>query len=267
MYARARPDLAIYDAEKTADKTKPVLWRDNNGLYWMDPASKDVWDYNISVAKDALYRGFDEINFDYIRFPSDGNILNASFPVWDETTPEQTIIKSFFTYLRSKLSGQKISADLFGQVTTNADDMGIGQLLENAFENFDYISPMLYPSHYIDGFMGFDNPAEHPYEIINYSLATAQAREDAYLKKLQEMPAQQNQSPEASVAPKTAITEVPNLAKFRPWLQDFNMGADYTSDMVRLEIQATQASLGTNYKGFMLWSPSNIYTEGAVIKP
>ena len=259
IFASARPELAVYNATETLDKNKLVLWKDNNGLYWLDPASKDVWDYNISLAKDALYHGFDEINFDYIRFPSDGDIMNAGFPVWDEKTPAQTIIKNFFQYARTRLAGERISADLFGQTTTNHDDMGIGQLLENAFENFDYISPMLYPSHYINGFLGFDNPAEHPYEIINYSLATAQAREGAYLKKLQEIPAQQNQPPEANAAPKTAITEVPNLAKFRPWLQDFNMGADYTSDMVKLEIKATQDALGANYNGFMLWSPSNVY--------
>lgn len=228
-YAKARPDLAIYNRNKPE-----TLWKDNNGLSWLDPASKDVWDYNISLAKDVFYHGFDEVNFDYVRFPSDGNVGNMGFPVWDEKAPKAQIIKGFFSYLRAGLANEKISVDLFGQTTTNTDDMGIGQVIENAFENFDYVSPMVYPSHYINGFMGFANPAEHPYEIVNYSMSTALAREKV----------------------KTALLPV---AKLRPWLQDFNMGADYTADMVKQEIKAVEDSLASEYNGFMLWNPSNIY--------
>jgi len=193
------------------------------------------------LAKNGFYHGFDEINFDYIRFPSDGKTQNMNFHFWDENTTKAGALKGFFEYLRQELVGEKISIDLFGQVTTNRDDMGIGQLLEYAFESFDYISPMVYPSHYVDGFMGFGNPADYPYEIVKYSMETALTREKAY-------------------------SDIP-LAKFRPWLQDFNMGAYYTADMVRAEIRATQDALGDNYNGFMLWNPSNIYTQGAVLKP
>jgi hypothetical protein len=251
-YSKARPDLAIYNKAETTDLSKPVLWQDNNGLSWMDPSSKEVWDYDISLAKDAFYHGFDEVNFDYVRFPSDGKVGNMGFPVWAGKNFKSETIKEFFQYLRFSLSNEKISADLFGQTTVNKDDMGIGQIIENAFENFDYISPMVYPSHYINGFMGFTNPAEHPYEVIIYSMLNALIREKVFLQKL--------------TAENNGVSEF-SLAKFRPWLQDFNMGANYSADMVAQEIKATQDSLGSDFSGFMLWNPSNIYTAGAVLKP
>jgi hypothetical protein len=228
-FAKIHPELAIYDKEKK------VLWKDNNGQAWLDPASKDVWDYEISLAKDALENhGFDEINFDYVRFPSDGKIKNMGFPVWDGKTLKADVIKSFFEYLRNNLRDAKISVDVFGQTTINTDDMGIGQIIENAFANFDYVCPMLYPSHYANNFDGFLNPAEHPYEIVKYSLGGALVRKNILVE---------------------------NKSKIRPWLQDFNMGADYTPEMVQQEIKATQDSLGNNYAGFMLWNPNNIYTR------
>ena len=111
--------------------------------------------------------------------------------------------------------------------------MGIGQVIENAFENFDYVSPMVYPSHYANGFMGFANPAEHPYEIIKYSMDTALARENSFLTQ-QDLAKHRPGSPAADL--QASILFRPSLiplAKFRPWLQDFNMGADYTADMVK----------------------------------
>jgi len=271
-YAKARPNLAVYDVEKTKDILQPVLWQDNNGLSWLDPASQEVWDYNISIAKDAFYHGFDEINFDYIRFPSDGKIENMGFPIWGWKAYRVSVIKKFFAYTRQQLIGEKISADLFGQTTTNTDDMGIGQIIENAFENFDYISPMIYPSHYINGFMSFVNPAEHPYEVISYSMVTAQSRESNFLKKRQVTLASGTNgskvlSSELKLLDPMPAPVVAPLAKFRPWLQDFNMGADYTAEMVKLEIKATQDALGSDYAGYMLWNPSNVYTQGALLKP
>ena len=167
------------------------------------------------------------------------------FSVYDGKEAKANVIKDFFQYVRISLPGQKISVDLFGQTTTNTDDMGIGQLLENAFENFDYIAPMVYPSHYIDGFDSFAKPAEHPYDVVSYAMGTAVSREANYKTKNQ------------------TTTE---LAKFRPWLQDFSLGTNYTSDMVKAEIKATQDSLGDSYAGFMLWNAGNKYTTGAVLK-
>ncbi|MCX6723426.1 MAG: hypothetical protein NT094_05195 [Candidatus Staskawiczbacteria bacterium] len=255
VYSKARPELAIYDKSKKIqsadgypDLSSSVSWQDNHGLSWLDPASKEVWDYDISLAKDAFYHGFDEVNFDYVRFPSDGNTKNMGFPFWDGKKEKSEVIKEFFTYTRQQLSTEKISVDLFGETTINTDDMGIGQIIEDAFYNFDYISPMVYPSHYANGFQGFTNPAERPYEVIKYSMDSALAREKAYYNKL----LTENQPTFAKASA--------DKTKFRPWLQDFNMGAIYDADMVGQEIKATQDSLGNNFVGFMLWNPSNIYT-------
>ncbi len=279
-FSRARPGLAVYDKSQTlqldSGKTDPsqiVLWQDNHKLSWLDPASKEVWDYNISLAKDAFYHGFDEINFDYVRFPSDGKMENVGFPVWDEKTPMAETIKEFFQYVRINLSGKKLSVDLFGQTTVDKKDMGIGQIIENAFENFDYVSPMVYPSHYVNGFIGFNNPAEYPYEVIKYSMDSALNRKKIFLQQKYDLLTQTSKVVDFSAVIVELQTEgfVPTpamvpLAKFRPWLQDFNMGADYTADMVKAEIQATQDALGNDYNGFMLWNPSNIYTQGAISK-
>jgi hypothetical protein len=277
IYSKARPELAVYDKDKMAvsagseqlNLLQPVIWQDNKGLSWLDPASKEAWNYNVSLAKDVFYHGFDEVNFDYIRFPTDGKKENMGFPFWDEKTPKADVLKEFFNYTRHELAGEKISVDLFGQTTTNTDDMGIGQLLENAFENFDYISPMVYPSHYAVNFLNFANPADHPYEIIKYSMATALSREEIFLKQRQDLAAKSNQTPvsPASLNAATSALDTLPLAKFRPWLQDFDMGADYNADMVKQEIKATQDSLGESFNGFMLWNPSNIYTQEAILKP
>jgi hypothetical protein len=127
------------------------------------------------------------------------------------------------------------SADIFGLTTTDTSDLGIGQLLESALDNFDYISPMVYPSHFADGTYGIAKPAEKPYEIISIAMkkAVARAEEHGVLKD-----------------------------KLRPWLQDFDLGARYTPEMVRAQIQATYDSGLTSW---MLWDPANSYTEKALL--
>jgi hypothetical protein len=254
LYSKARPNLAIYNRTETVAQNKLVLWQDRNRLSWMDPSSKDVWDYNISLAKEASARGFDEINFDYVRFPSDGKVGETGYPAWDGIKVKADVINEFFHYLRNNLPGEKLSVDLFGQTTTNKDDMGIGQLLEDSFETFDYVSPMVYPSHYVKGFLGFGNPAEHPYDMVKYAMSTALNRMVAFETKRAGL---------AINAGETSSKAVP-LAKFRPWLQDFDMGANYTSEMIRAEIGATKDALGSTYNGFMLWNAANRYTQGAV---
>ena len=232
--AKARPDLAIHD-------------KSLGNLSWVDPASKEVREYNISIAKNALSYGFDEINFDYIRFPSDGSIGNMEFPFWDKKTPMRSIIKEFFEEIREAMPDEKLSIDLFGYSAVSNDDMGIGQVLEDSFDYFDFIAPMIYPSHFKDGFIGYSNPAEYPYEVIKYSMQQALKKYTAYYDK--------HQSTEELTMNKT---------KFRPWLQDFNMGADYTAEMVKAEIKAVADVLGQDFNGFMLWNASNIYTVEAI---
>ncbi len=255
ILAHARPDMAVHDGTKMVSTSSAAfadaasLWHDEGGLNWMDPASRGVWEYVAAIAKDAVGRGFDEVNFDYVRFPSGGSLGTAKYPSWDQKTPRHVVLKNFFEYMRNELRGAKISADLFGFTTFRKDDLGIGQEIEDAFPYFDYLAPMVYPSHYGVGFLGYKNPASYPYEVITYSLKAAEARRETLLN-----------------ATSTRVSGT-SIAKLRPWLQDFELdGVSYDAAMIEKEIQATKDSLPKDYAGFMMWSPTNVYTEAAGIK-
>jgi len=247
VLAEKRPELAV-KSKKTGK-----IWKDRKGLAWLDPASPEVWNYILILAKEADSRGFDELNFDYIRFPSDGDLNDLVFPFYDEKKPMAGIIKEFFQYLSSNLrpGGVKISADLFGLSTINKDDLGIGQVIEDAAFYFDFVCPMVYPSHYASGFLGYQNPAAYPYEVIKYSMENA-------VKRLAALNLAQAATSSAVVSP----TPFPKIAQLRPWLQDFDLGADYNEKMVRLEKQAVVDAGVSN--GWMLWDPKNIYTTAAL---
>lgn len=245
ILAKAHPEWALISS------STGKVWKDQKGIPWMDPAAEPVWDYNVSIAKDAFRRGFDEVNFDYVRFASDGNLKNIKYPVWDEKSLKTTVIKNFFSYLRKNLPEAKISADLFGLATVNEDGLGIGQIIENAYKYFDYVSPMVYPSHYAPGFIGYKNPAEYPYEVIRYSLDKAFSRLENYSS--------------------STNLEVSLKSKLRPWLQDFDLGATYGPEMVKREIQAVEDSLNNAsssraFAGWLLWDPTNVYTAAALQK-
>jgi len=234
VLAFAKPELAVRQKTDTS-----LIWLDNSGLSWVDPASKESWSYNTAIAKDALSQGFDEINFDYIRFPTDGDLQNMSFPFWDGMTPKNLIIREFFKYLRKELPKAVLSVDLFGLTTVNKDDLGVGQIIEYGYESFDYVCPMVYPSHYAPGFKGYENPADYPYEVIEFSMQRALKRMKDYNQEYQKN------------------------AKLRPWIQDFDLRAEYNKEQVRLEIDAILNSLGEDFSGFMVWNSENIYTTEA----
>jgi len=238
----ARPDLALH-----ASSTKG-LWHDRKGLMWLDTAAQEVWDYNISVAKEILARGFDEVNFDYVRFASDGNMSDVTYPYWDGRMPRSKVVSNFFKYIRESLPDSKLSVDIFGLVTIAADDLGIGQYFEDALPYFDAIAPMVYPSHYSKGFNGYQNPADHPYEVVKYSLDFAVRRMKDFM---------------------LYASTTPMQVKLRPWLQDFDLGANYDAAKVRAEIQAVIDSASSSpelFDGWMLWDPNNVYTSGALIE-
>ncbi|MFH1978918.1 MAG: putative glycoside hydrolase [Patescibacteria group bacterium] len=228
---KKRPDLAV----KTLSGE---VWKDYKGITWLDPTNREVWDYMIRIAKESEMVGFDELNFDYIRFPSDGNMKDISYDHFDGTVPKAVAIRDFFEYLYFHLEdlGVPLSADLFGMTTTNSDDLNIGQILEYAAPYFDYIAPMVYPSHYPRGFLGYKNPAEYPYEVVNFAMVKG-------VEKLIN----------ASTSP----------LKLRPWIQDFDLGATYDASMVRKQIQATYDAGLTSW---MLWSAANKYTRGALLE-
>lgn len=240
VLAKSHPEWALKSV-KTGG-----LWKDNKGLAWMDAASRDVWDYNIAIAKDAQSRGFDEINFDYVRFPSDGSLKSVVYPVWDGKEERAETIRRFFSYVREKMGSAVLSADLFGISTVNPDDLGIGQIIENAYPYFDYVCPMTYPSHYAAGFMNFKKPATHPYEVLKYSMENARLRLEGKKSSAGE--------PRGN----------PQLfrAKLRPWLQVFDLGATYTREMVDLQVKGVKDALGSSsaYAGYLYWDPKNTYT-------
>jgi len=255
ILAKAHPEWAIHSKTKCQSSNincqmlSSTLWLDHKGLAWMDPAAKEVWDYNVAIGKDALNRGFDELNFDYIRFASDGFIGDMGFPVWNEIIPKQEVIKNFFKYLREQFSDAKISADLFGQATIDKNDLGIGQIIEDAYAYFDYICPMVYPSHYAKMFLGYKNPANYPYEVVKYSM-------DSALQKIGNW--------KLEIGNSLAINKSPKL---RPWLQDFDLGADYDAEKVKKQIQGVYDSASStpeSINGWMLWNPSNVYTSEAL---
>lgn len=255
LLAEARPDLAVQDSRSSLED--PTPWKDRKGISWVDSSSREVWDYNIAVARDAIAHGFDEINFDYIRFPSDGNLETMRFSSWDKTRPMHEVIREFFAYLHERVNEVPISADLFGLTTTAMDDLGIGQVIEDAYEYFDFVSPMVYPSHYAPGSYGYAKPALYPYEIVYGSLLGAMKR----LYPPSVLIASSTTSTTQEIAPEKKF-----IAKLRPWLQDFDLGADYTADMIQAQIRATRDATKDDYVGYMLWAPSNVYTQGGIIE-
>jgi len=221
------------------------IWRDKNSTAWLDPFNKNSWAYNIDIAKEAAKIGFDEIQFDYVRFPADGKVKELSYNKPGNTLDLTTPIDSFLSKAKSEMAqlGVPVSADIFGIVTTNIGDIEkIGQSLESVSKNVDFISPMVYPSHYGFGEYKVKKPDFEPYRIVYKSLSTANQR----LKKVKE-----------------------NHAKIRPYLQDFSASwlgkgnyKKYTAEDVRAQIKAVYDS---GLEEWILWNASNKYTEAALI--
>lgn len=250
----SRPDLAV--KKRTATSTP---WQDRNGIQWIDASAKDHWDYIVALAHDSWGIGFDEINFDYIRFPSDGDMKDIYFP-FSGTKDKSGVMESFFSYLKEHLSDidVKMSADLFGMTTTNKDDLGIGQVLEKAMPYFDFIDPMVYPSHYADNFANFGDPNKHPYEVVEYSLKKGVERALATSTRISTLLGE----PIASTTPPLFTKPAYDKQIMRPWLQDFNYPVPYTPEMVRTQIQATYDN---GLSSWILWDAANRYTRSALL--
>lgn len=248
---KVKPDLALH---KKSDGT---VWKDKKGLAFLDPANKDVWDYNIALASASYELGFDEINFDYIRYPSDGNVKDIDYKLTTKAdgtiTTRAENIEAFMKFvneqLRIKHPEIKTSADLFGLVTTEKTDMGIGQVLEKALPYFDYIGPMIYPSHYAKGEYGIAIPATKPYETVMKAL-------DGAKKKIDAIDADMNVS--------EVVKAHVQYSQIRPWIQDFSIGGvTYTADMIKAQMKAVYDS---GLDSWMMWDPSNKYTTAAYTK-
>ncbi len=233
ILAHARPDLAIIDTRTE----KP--WMDNERLAWVDPFREEVWDYNIEIAKEAARKGFDEVQFDYVRFPTDGRLGAARYSKTNSKETRLPTVAGFLARARRELGpmGVYVAADVFGYTAFNENDTDIGQRIEELAPHLDYICPMVYPSGYHVGIPGYRNPVANPYAVVHESVRLIRKR--------------------------AAGTQV----RVRPWLQDFK---DYAFDRRVFgvtEIRAQMKGAGdAGSAGWMLWNPRNDYT-GAALGP
>lgn len=228
--ARKRPDLAIRDS------TTGGTWKTVNGIGWVNATKPAVWEYLTGIALEAASLGFDEVQYDYVRFPSDGNIDAIDLGAPNTLAVRTKAIQDFLATAHDALTqvGVALSADIFGIAMWDTNDNGIGQQLENLAPAVDYLSPMIYPSHFALGSIGFDIPNDHPYEVILESLKRGGARFADSKRKL------------------------------RPWLQDFSygVGITYGPKEVRAQIQAT---IDYGASGWLLWNARNEFTEAALL--
>lgn len=246
-YTKLHPDAAVQSA-----KINPGMpWKDHKGLSFIDVSHRPYWDYVVELSRVSYEEfGFDEINYDYIRYPSDGPMSDARF-----INPNKAeAVELFFAYLHSKVEpmGIVMSADLFGYVTVLSDDLGIGQQLERALPYFDYVMPMVYPSHYNKGFAGLKNPNGDPYTVIYKSMAEAVRRTVSTTTPVKTITGQ----PIASTSPALFTKESFAAGKMRPWLQDFDYGKDYTVADIDAQIRGTYDSGLTSW---IFWDAGNKY--------
>ncbi|MFO8059492.1 MAG: putative glycoside hydrolase [Bacillota bacterium] len=225
--AAARPDLAVQHRDGG-------LWRDRTGTAWLDPHSREAWQYCIDIAVEVAEAGFPEVQFDYVRFPTDGAVSSARYTWADEGVSGADVITAFLEEAQWALAGvgAASSVDVFGLVTTVTDDMRIGQNWERLVEVVDYISPMVYPSHYGPNIYGLPVPNEAPYETVWHAMRDALER----------------------TTDRDAI--------IRPWLQDFSWGYRYGPAEVRGQIDAAYE---WGIDSWLLWNAGGVYTRGALL--
>jgi hypothetical protein len=207
-------------------------WTDFKGLSFTNPYNREVWEYLVQVAEDAARHGFREIQFDYVRFPSDGKISEAVYP--GENSSKEDAIAAFLAFAKPRLEklGVWVSADVFGLTVHVKDDMGIGQQVEKISQNVDIVCPMVYPSHYDNGSYGIDSPNKDPYNTVVKAMKDTKER--------------------------LAGTG----AMGRPWLQDFSLlGVKYGVAEVKAQIKAAEEM---GFTEWILWNASVSYTEGAL---
>ncbi len=220
--APVRLDLALHNSATGG------IWTTNQGLGWMDPTDRDAWDYPLDLAVEACELGFDEIQFDYVRFPTDGDLSIIQYD--DPTTSASERIATVDTFLeeagnRLHPLGCAVSADVFAIVLSVTDDQMLGQRPEELSWSVDAISPMIYASHYGNGWLGFDNPVDHPDAVIANALDGG-------------------------------IPKMAGGAVLRPWLQ----GWGYTE----AQIKGSIAEAEKRGVGWMLWHSSSDHLMGSL---
>ncbi len=217
------PELAI----KRSDGSS---WRNDAGLGWTNPYDRRVWDYNVSIAEVAARAGFDEIQFDYVRFPSDGDVDDVVYPGKTGKAPGW-VIAEFVHYATKRLKplGVRVSTDVFGLAATR--ELGIGQVPRRLARYVDAMYPMVYPSHFGAGEYNLDDPNASPGATVHYSLVH-------FRRELRR-----------------------GKAQLIPWLQDFSYGREYGRADVLAQIDAARR---VGVRGYLLWNPLGVYTPGAL---
>ena len=224
VLAQAKPEWAIIDTRTG----KP--WIDNEKLAWVDPFREEVWNYDIAIAKEAASKGFDEVQFDYVRFPTDGDLSQAVFPGARKEPYSATLLRFLSAATRALHPLHvNVSADVFGLAATH--DLGIGQVPRRLGAHLDAVYPMVYPSHYSPGEYGIQDPSAYPGRIVAHSLLDFRR---------------------ALRGERTRIV---------PWLQDFSVGRTYTLIEVSDQIAAERRQ---HAGGFLLWNPEGLYTLDAL---
>jgi hypothetical protein len=223
ILSQARPALAV----RTRDGG---VWRNDAGLGWTNPYDRRVWDYNVAIGRAAARAGFDEIQFDYVRFPSDGPIESAVFRGAAGRDPGWTIAR-FVHYAAKRLraEGVRVTVDLFGLSATR--DLGVAQFPRRLARFVDAVYPMVYPSHYNAGEYGLARPVDVPGATVARSLADFKKRMRG------------------------------SKALLIPWLEDFSFSGDVSPEHVRAQITAARRQ---GAKGYLLWNPLGEYTEGVL---
>lgn len=273
FYTKEHPELAVKRASDGG------VWKDRKGLSFIDVGAHPYWDHVVLLSRDAYNIGFDELNFDYVRYPSDGNMQDIAFPLSMQSeykSDKQANLEAFFQYLNEKLDDESLfadmrhedtgrasstpytSVDLFGMTTTNTDDLSIGQVIERAAAHFDFVAPMVYPSHYPNSFLGLGNPNDHPYKVVNYAMQGGVNR----MLSTTTVVAGFAHTRIGTSTPALYAKPAYSADKLRTWIQDFDYGGDYDATDVQNEIQA---SYDAGVKSWMIWAPSNIYTRAALL--
>ena len=207
-------------------------WLDKEGLAWVNAHNKDVWDYNLGVADELVKMGFEEIQWDYVRFPEPYRSLPKQvFP--GATLSKPDALSAFLKTAQERLSKQNVrnTADIFGLVTTVKGPLEVGQWWEKISPHVDVVLPMVYPSHYPRGAFGIDRPNAQPYEVLKIAIDTARVRDE-----------------------KLGITKAEHV---RPWIQAFSIGQPkYGPEQITAQ---KKAIYDAGYKGWVLWSPGSHY--------
>ncbi|HET6406707.1 MAG TPA: putative glycoside hydrolase, partial [Chthoniobacteraceae bacterium] len=211
-------------------------WLDKNKNPWLDPHQRGPWQYAADLAREAYELGFSEVQFDYVRFPDERNMIReATFPLANGRLRAQ-VIREQLGFLRNDLksTGMPVTIDVFGLTATDTTDMGIGQRWEMFVDQADVVLPMVYPSHYAPGTYKLGNPNANPYATIDHSIKDMKRRS----------------------------AKVANAAKIIPWYQDFTLGPPrYGVEQVRAQMKA---GYDNGVYGWILWNPRSAYTIAAL---